>query len=71
MNYTVSSSFKINESSDLLLLSSCTTTKLYDCMPCLSIGLLAKSAENPLQSVTTLHFFTLAPIGLLINVDHH
>jgi hypothetical protein len=47
------------------------TTKLYDCMPCLSINLLTKSAENPLQSIATLHFFTLAPIGPLTNVDHH
>jgi hypothetical protein len=30
-----------------------------------------KSAKNPLQSVATLRFFTLAPIGPLINVGHH
>jgi hypothetical protein len=40
-------------------------------MPCLSIDLLVKSAENPLQSIVTLRFFTLAMIGPLTNVDHH
>jgi hypothetical protein len=30
-----------------------------------------KSVENPLQFVATLRFFTLAPIGPLINADHH
>jgi hypothetical protein len=28
-----------------------------------------KSAENPLQFATTLHFFTLVQIGLLTNAD--
>jgi hypothetical protein len=71
LNCTGSSSFKINESSVLLLLSSCTTTKLYDYMPCLSIDLLMKSGGNPLQSVVTLRFFTLALIGPLTNAGHH
>jgi hypothetical protein len=46
-------------------------TKLYDCIPYLSISLMMNSAENPLQFVATLRFFTLAPIGPLINADHH
>jgi hypothetical protein len=54
-----------------LLSSSRTTTKLYDCIPYLSIGLMMKSAKNPLQFVVTLRFFTLAPIGPLTNANHH
>jgi hypothetical protein len=47
------------------------STKLYDCIPCLSISLMMKSAENALQFVATLRFFTLAPIDPLTNADHH
>jgi hypothetical protein len=32
---------------------------------------MMKSAENPLQFVATLHFFTLTSIGPLTNDDHH
>jgi hypothetical protein len=37
--------------------------------PLLSINLTTKIAENPLQFVTTLRFFTLAPTGPLANAD--
>jgi hypothetical protein len=46
-------------------------TKLYDCIPCLSFSLMMKSVENQLQFVTILRFFTLAPIGPLINAYHN
>jgi hypothetical protein len=32
---------------------------------------MMKSAENPLQFVATLYFFTLAPTGPLRNADHY
>jgi hypothetical protein len=37
--------------------------------PLLSIGLMMKSAENPLQFTVTLYFFNLAQIGPMTNAD--
>jgi hypothetical protein len=36
----------------------------------LSIDFMMKVAENPLELITTLRFFTLAPTGPLATADH-